>query len=181
LKYIDVPNIRIVVCGGDGTMGWLLSCIDRVTHGHATNKSLPIAMMPLGTGNDLARSFRWGAGYSSRMAKKQWLKKVASAKTARLDRWRVKIFPTNFASADVKEHLPPILSIHKTKRLSHPALTASGGAGSGVKSKSLLTGTSSLGVTQKARAVKIADTLRRGTSVRVITLQTAVRFYQSWW
>lgn len=25
----DVPNLKVLVCGGDGTMGWMFSCVDR--------------------------------------------------------------------------------------------------------------------------------------------------------
>lgn len=43
-----VPNLRVFGCGGDGTAAW---CADAA---HAWNH--PFAVLPLGTGNDLARS-----------------------------------------------------------------------------------------------------------------------------
>lgn len=148
-------------------MGWILACIDRVTHEHATNHaggpatpriSLPIAMMPLGTGNDLARCFKWGAGYSGSMAKKNWLAKVARAKTARLDRWRLKIFPSQIAKAAEKKHLPPILSIHKVKTITTKfGYAGDPGDGSGAGAGANTTGSSAIPVVGNVVKVGAAE------------------------
>jgi hypothetical protein len=29
LLWKQVPNLKVLVCGGDGTMGWMFSCIDK--------------------------------------------------------------------------------------------------------------------------------------------------------
>ena len=83
-----VPNYRILVCGGDGSMGWVLSCLDDVGQ-ESKCSSPPIAILPLGTGNDLARVLQWGGGYTGTDEPLQILKAVDRADPIDLDRWTV--------------------------------------------------------------------------------------------
>ncbi len=54
--FADVPGLRLLVVGGDGTVGWVLSCLDalqaarQAAQAHSPWLPPPIAVLPLGTG-----------------------------------------------------------------------------------------------------------------------------------
>uniref|UniRef100_A0A0L8GK21 Diacylglycerol kinase n=1 Tax=Octopus bimaculoides TaxID=37653 RepID=A0A0L8GK21_OCTBM len=90
--FRNVSYYKILVCGGDGTVGWVLSCLDNVCQ-DAVCQSPPLAIIPLGTGNDLARVLRWGPGYTGGEDPLNLLRDVIDAEEIKLDRWTVIFHP----------------------------------------------------------------------------------------
>ena len=58
--YSSLPNIRICVFGGDGSVGWVLGCLAEL---YPSLNNPPVSICPLGTGNDLSRILFWGEQY----------------------------------------------------------------------------------------------------------------------
>ena len=66
LKAAKVGEVRLIVCGGDGTVTWavseLRSIIFREEKDNLNNiiKNVLIGVVPFGTGNDFSRVLGWG-------------------------------------------------------------------------------------------------------------------------
>jgi len=109
--FLSVPHLRILVVGGDGTAGWVLSTLDTLREEHeaaaaaavasgqaptgAVWRQPPVAIFPMGTGNDLARCLNWGGGVGELMQKSLpvLLGEVMDAAPSPLDRWNVTFTP----------------------------------------------------------------------------------------
>ncbi|CAB4067040.1 dgkA [Lepeophtheirus salmonis] len=84
--FRKVPNIKLLACGGDGTVGWLLSVLDKIE----VDSTATVGVLPLGTGNDLSRSLGWGGGYIDEPISKI-LNGLQTATEVKMDRWILKV------------------------------------------------------------------------------------------
>eukprot|EP00824_Muranothrix_gubernata_P007263 TRINITY_DN19310_c0_g1_i1.p1 TRINITY_DN19310_c0_g1~~TRINITY_DN19310_c0_g1_i1.p1 ORF type:complete len:1035 (+),score=233.77 TRINITY_DN19310_c0_g1_i1:37-3105(+) len=80
-KYSDVRDLRVIVAGGDGTACWAMDLLDENGFGDAL-----VSLLPVGTGNDLARALGWGAEATATNVTRI-IERVRRAKPIMLDRW----------------------------------------------------------------------------------------------
>jgi diacylglycerol kinase (ATP) len=82
--FENVPNLRVLVCGGDGTVSWVMSIMDDMKF--AGDVFPTVAIIPIGTGNDLAQVLGWKAIFNSHNLK-NYLEGLENARIVLLDRY----------------------------------------------------------------------------------------------
>ncbi|KAK6790461.1 hypothetical protein RDI58_014261 [Solanum bulbocastanum] len=88
--FSNLHYFRVLVCGGDGTVAWVLDAIERLNF----ESPPPVAVLPLGTGNDLSRVLQWGGGFAmveGQGGLRPFLHDLNHAAVTMLDRWKVDI------------------------------------------------------------------------------------------
>uniref|UniRef100_A0A8C2Q484 Diacylglycerol kinase n=1 Tax=Cyprinus carpio TaxID=7962 RepID=A0A8C2Q484_CYPCA len=107
-------TFRTLVCGGDGSVGWVLSELDKLS----LHKQCQLGVLPLGTGNDLARVLGWGGLCDDDAQLLQILEKLERATTKMLDRWSVMTFevPTKQTPVQITQYADSVAT-HLTKIL----------------------------------------------------------------
>ena len=81
-------------------MGWVLSALD--TSQMQYMDFVSVGVIPLGTGNDMARFLGWGVGYRGEPLAPV-IQALANSESRLLDRWHIDVKPTaNTGTANLK-------------------------------------------------------------------------------
>jgi len=97
-SFSVLSRFQILVCGGDGTVSWIISVLEKMT----LKRWPPIGILPLGTGNDLARIHGWGGGYNNESLV-YILRQICEAYISMLDLWELNITSTSKKGHQRKE------------------------------------------------------------------------------
>ncbi|XP_014298896.1 diacylglycerol kinase epsilon isoform X2 [Microplitis demolitor] len=84
-RLLGDKSCNVLVAGGDGTVAWLLNSIHKLR----LKQEPAVAILPLGTGNDLSRVLGWGSEYDPNVEPTKILQSIQSARPVKLDRWTV--------------------------------------------------------------------------------------------
>lgn len=90
----------------------ILSVLDELNY----QKPPSVAVLPLGTGNDLARTLGWGGGYKNESLR-SFLKRVSKGKVVKLDRWDLFASPKPQTSRDSTEEVIQVEGAKKSEKL----------------------------------------------------------------
>eukprot|EP00118_Oscarella_pearsei_P006053 m.27659 g.27659 ORF g.27659 m.27659 type:complete len:1297 (+) comp30246_c0_seq2:58-3948(+) len=109
--FQSFESFRILVCGGDGSIGWVLTELDKLG---IVNKC-QVGVLPLGTGNDLARVLGWGATCDDDTQLPNILREMESSGVKMVDRWSIQTkmdpgsqFPPSNMMITKLPALPPV-------------------------------------------------------------------------
>ncbi|KAL7675283.1 hypothetical protein ACOME3_001546 [Neoechinorhynchus agilis] len=82
-------SLRIIAAGGDGTAAWMFYALDKVD---GLDRSC-VAVLPLGTGNDMAGFLKWGYGGATITESylRDFVKSVVCGQLVNIDRWNVSV------------------------------------------------------------------------------------------
>lgn len=87
IAKLSPVKCRIVVCGGDGTVAWVLNEVQAM----GLDDKVSVSILPIGTGNDLSRTLGWKAEIDTNDLKNPFnlLKKIQASERVLIDRWQL--------------------------------------------------------------------------------------------
>lgn len=88
----EVKKLIILVCGGDGTVRWVIDRC-REIYGVDSSNLPPIAVLPLGTGNDLSRILGWDVTFNGDIL--DFLKRICTSNIKQMDIWTCTAWDVN--------------------------------------------------------------------------------------
>ncbi|CUV05168.1 unnamed protein product [Cryptosporidium hominis] len=80
-----MKKLMILICGGDGTVRWVIDRC-REIYGVNSNNLPPVAVLPLGTGNDLSRTLGWDVTFNGDIL--NFLKRICTSNIKQMDIWK---------------------------------------------------------------------------------------------
>ena len=89
---ITHPRLKCIACGGDGTVSWVMQILKDLYL--SADYMPPMAIIPLGTGNDMCRSLEWGTGFSKGQLNKVFdkIEKIVKSKNIKeIDTWNLTV------------------------------------------------------------------------------------------
>ena len=95
-RHRRVGDLRFVAAGATGTASWVAEPIVDACAMVGTRNVPPIAVLSLGTGNELARVTGWGAGFTARWEARRlrsFARDVACGKVVGVDSWLWRAVP----------------------------------------------------------------------------------------
>lgn len=90
LNALPGQQFMVLICGGDGTINWILAAIDEL----APRVEPLVALLPLGTGNDLSRALSWGTGFTRFDSVRATLAALKYTEPIPMDRWKIRVIET---------------------------------------------------------------------------------------
>lgn len=105
-EAISNPKLRCVACGGDGTINWVMNLLSDLFTSEGAIKP-PLAIIPLGTGNDMSNSIGWGSGMSSGSLKYIYdkINDIATSQSIKMvDRWLITFNDKTDPNAEERQH-----------------------------------------------------------------------------
>ena len=64
-ETLHSSDLKVVVCGGDGTINWVVSVLSDYYGAENETFRPPLAVVPVGTGNDMSHMLGWGTKYDA--------------------------------------------------------------------------------------------------------------------
>ena len=126
-------RLVVLVAGGDGTVAWVLGTLaDLAASTPGSPPPPPVAILPLGTGNDLALSFGWGTRFERAWIKDHAslyasLQRIAQGGVRDLDTWRITLSRGRGCGLSGEQAFPGLP--HSLTLLAKPGGAGGGGGG----------------------------------------------------
>lgn len=96
-------EVAILACGGDGTVTWILSELNGRKEMFEGSPLPSVGIIPLGTGNDLARSLGWGPALTDTDQLKDYIQRARYAGKVDLDQWKLILRPTHLLPSSLQQ------------------------------------------------------------------------------